>query len=166
MNRRLESLYDGQHWCYKYNDVRRTGPGRKPPRWRAPPTGPVSPIRKTSYRPQCTYPNLEKINVAEALLQLSEKPLIASFLLRPRRGGNVPPLNKPNITIHSQTTISQVKDYLVVKVANYNYQIGLQDPITEPSSFTALHNSVKLAEINPSSQELILFYQLEDSYQN
>jgi hypothetical protein len=105
--------------------------------------------------------------VAKALLQLSdEKPLIASLLLKPRRGGNVPPLNKSNIRIHSKTaTISQLKDFLVLTVANYNYQIGLQDPITEPSSFTALHNSVKLAEINPS-QELILFYQLADSYQN
>ncbi len=148
MNKRLESLYEGQHWFNKYLSVNKSRP-----------------IRKTPHRRQCTYLSPEKINVAEALLQLSEKPLIASFLLRPRRGGNVPPLNKPNITIHSKTTISQVKDYLVVKVANYNYQIGLQDPITEPSSFTPLYNSVKLAEINPS-QELILFYQLEDSYQN
>ena len=150
MNKELESLYEAEYWFNKYLNVNKSRSIRKPP-----------------HRRQRTYLSPEKINVAKALLQLSdEKPLIASFLLRPRRGGNVPPLNKPNITIHSQTTISQVKDYLVVKVANYDYQIGLQDPITEPSSFTPLHNSVKLAEINPSSQELILFYQLDGSYQN
>ena len=150
MNKRLEDLFEGQHWCNKYLGVNKSRL-----------------IRKAPLRRHRTYVNPEKINVAEALLQLSGKPLMASFLLRPRRGGNVPQLEKPNIIIHNQTTISQLKDYLVVKVAKYDYQIGLQDPITDPTSFTPLYNSVKLDEINPStSHELILFYQLEDSYKH
>ena len=153
MDKRLESLYEGEHWFNKYLSVDKKRPIRKPPLYRR-----VSIRKKTKVE---TIP----VIVAEALLQLSEQTPF-SFLLRPCRGGNVPQLETPNITSHTQTTtISQLKDYLMVRVANYDYQIGLQDPISDSTSFTPLYNSVKLGEISPSapSQELILFYQLESS---
>jgi len=152
MNKRLESLIEGEHWFNKYLGVDKSRSIRKAPRRR----------RRTNRKPKV----VEK-SVSETLITLSKEPS-CYFELRACQDyatQGLPALERPLITTYSRATIGQLKKLLVVRVADYDYQVGLLDPISDPDSFIALSNSISIGQIKASlgtpRRELVLFYQLE-----
>lgn len=148
MGKEMDDLLEGEYWCHKYFGVNKSGSIRKPPRHRL--------------RPHTSPKNMSQ---EEFLQKLSEEPQ-SWFELRACGDAatqGLPALKNPYLITLSRTTIAQLKKYLVVRVANYDYRIGLHDY----SPFPTLQNSLQLRHISPltgpSHRELVLFYQLEKS---
>ncbi len=149
MGKEINDLLEGEYWCHKYYGVNRSGSIRKPPRNRKP-----------------TFP--KNMSQEEFLQKMSEEPQ-SWFELRACNDvatQDLPPLKEPWLITFSRTTIAQLKKYLVVRIANHKYQIGLQD--IKP--FPTLQNSLQLKHISPLTgpdhRELVLFYQLEQQPNN
>ncbi len=151
MGKEVDDLLEGEYWCHKYFGVNKSGSIRKPPR----------------HRPRPPHTSPKNMSQKEFLQKLSEEPQ-SWFELRACGDAAtqaLPPLKEPYLITFSRTTVAQLKKYLVVRVANYDYRIGLQDH----NPFPTLQNSLQLKHISPltgpSHRKLVLFYQLEQQHQ-
>ena len=153
MGKEIDDLLEGEYWCHKYFGVNKSGCIRKPPRH-----------HHRHSRPHTSPKNMSQ---EQFLQKLSEEPQ-SWFELRACGDAAtqaLPALKEPYLITLSRTTVAQLKKYLVVRVANREYGIGLRDY----NPFPTLQNSLQLKHISPltgpSHRELVLFYQLEPQQQ-